>query len=128
MHFRVGFFVAAAFGMPLLKFARKTRIVRDRQEYIITKDVMRRRVMAATVLWILMAAAVLIILRYCFKGKKKLAALFYMSVPGLGTLVVLNMLSAYTGIVIPLNLYNLITSVFLGLPGITGLVVNSFVA
>jgi len=42
--------------------------------------------------------------------------------------VVLNMLSAYTGIVIPLNLYNLITSVFLGLPGITGLVVNSFVA
>jgi len=37
-------------------------------------------------------------------------------------------LSGYTGIVIPLNLYNLVVSVFLGLPGITGLVVNNFVA
>lgn len=84
--------------------------------------------MATTVLWVIMSAAVLIILRYCFKGKKKLAALFYMAAPGVGSLIAMNMLSAYTGIVIPLNLYNLLTSVFLGLPGITGLVIKGFVA
>ena len=84
--------------------------------------------MAVTVLWIIMAAAVLMMLRYCFKGKRKFAALFYMSVPGVGSLIAMNMLSAYTGIVIPLNLYNLLTSVFLGLPGITGLVIKGFVA
>ena len=87
-----------------------------------------RRILLAIILVLLVATAVLTVLRYCFKGKRQFAALFYMSVPGVGSLIAMNMLSAYTGIVIPLNLYNLLTSVFLGLPGITGLVIKGFVA
>ncbi|MBE6883822.1 MAG: hypothetical protein E7487_04390 [Ruminococcaceae bacterium] len=84
--------------------------------------------MTGIILWAVLAVMAAVILRYCLKGKRRLAALFYMAVPGVGGIIAMNLLSGYTGIVIPLNLYNLVVSVFLGLPGITGLVVNNFVA
>ena len=83
--------------------------------------------MAAYVLWVLAAFSAFTVLRYSLKGERKLASLFYMSAPGFIALALINFSSRVTGIGIPVNIYNLAVSAFLGLPGVIGLAVSGLI-
>ena len=83
--------------------------------------------MAVFVLWSSAAFSALMVLRYCLRGERKLAALFYMSAPGFIGLALINLSSRFTGVSVPVNIYNLAVSAFLGLPGVIGLAVSGLV-
>ncbi len=77
--------------------------------------------MAVMAMWGVLIISALLVLRCCLRGERRLASLFFMSVPGLGALTLLNLTAEYTGLSVPVNLYNLIAAAFLGLPGVAGL-------
>ena len=77
--------------------------------------------MAVTVMWAVLILSAAAVLRCCMKGGRRISSLFYMSAPGLAALALLNLTSQYTGLAVPVNIYNLTTAVFLGLPGVAGI-------
>ncbi len=82
--------------------------------------------MAVTVMWAVLIISAVTTLRCCVRGERKIASLFYMSAPGVTAMALLNLTSQYTGLAMPVNLYNLITAVFLGLPGVAGIAASGF--
>lgn len=59
----------------------------------------------------------------CYKSGKTIKTLLLSALSGIGTMTVVNLLSYFTGVTIAVNLYTVLTSLFLGIPGVLGLLV-----
>ena len=70
---------------------------------------------------ILMAAYFIFLMYFSFKTGKTLKTLLLSLTSGVLAFAVINILSGFTGVYLPLNAYNLLSSSVFGIPGVLGL-------
>ncbi len=59
----------------------------------------------------------------CARSKKPIRCFLLLSILGLACIVTINLLSGFTGVKIPLNIYTVATGAILGVPGVIGLLI-----
>lgn len=70
---------------------------------------------------ILLSVYLLFLFYFSFKTKKTIKTLALSMFSGVIAFFVVNILSRFTGIYLPLNVYNLLSSSVFGIPGVLGL-------
>lgn len=70
---------------------------------------------------ILLVVYAVVLLYFCYKSGKFLKTLLLSAVSGIAAMAVVNLLSRFTGVSLPVNPYTAVSSGVLGIPGVLGL-------
>jgi len=76
---------------------------------------------------IIFSISILLIMIFAIKSKKFFKTLFLGALSGIGTVIIINLTSKYSGIYIPVNEFSVMASGVFGIPGVCGLLILNII-